>query len=88
MKTKMILVLAVAVMLMSGCRQYERRVYVLPEGKRYYFIPAGTTFKARIVRDGPVVDVVRTEDTWGVPAGYLAELQKEAGAKALELPVD
>ena len=49
----------------------------------YFLIPAGTPFKAVIIKNGPLEDVVRTSDSYNVEAGYLLKLQKEANARAL-----
>jgi hypothetical protein len=37
-----------------------------------------------VVKDGPVVEVRRTQPTWAIDAGYLVKLQEEANAKVLQ----
>ena len=49
----------------------------------YFLIPAGTPFKAMIIKNGPLEDVVRTSDSYNVEAGYLLKLQEEANARVL-----
>ncbi len=68
----------------AGCASLGRNTLILTDKETYYFIPAGTPFKARIVKDGPLVDVVRDRGSFNVDAGYLAELQEAANARALD----
>jgi hypothetical protein len=67
----------------NGCASFGRNTYILTETEQYYFIPPNTAFNAQLVKDGPVVEVKRTQPTWAVDAGYLAKLQEEANAKTL-----
>ena len=62
----------------------DRNINILTSDETYFLIPAGTPFKAIMVKDGPLVDVVRTSDSWNIEAGYLLKLQKDANAQALE----
>lgn len=68
----------------QGC--VRERLVVVPESKAVYLIPAGTPFRARVVKGGPLVEIVRDKDTWCMDAGRMLELSKEANREALELP--
>jgi len=72
--------------LLSGCAMFQRQPsYILSETEQYYFIPSNTPFKCRLVKDGPLVEVQRTQGTWAVDAGYLVKLTEQANARALNL---
>lgn len=68
----------------QGCASLGGHTNILTDDEVYFLIPAGTSFKAVIVKDGPLVDVVRTSDSWNVEAGYLLDLQKKANARMLD----
>jgi len=79
---KKILLIVVLGMFLSGCGSAKR--WVLTESEQYYFIPKGTEFNAVIIKGQAPVPIVRSQDTWAVDAGFLAELHEEANRKALE----
>lgn len=75
------------VVVFTGCAMFQRPPsYILTETESYYFIPPNTPFKARLVKDGPLVEVQRVQPTWAVDAGYLAKLQEAANAVTLVVP--
>ena len=76
-------ILCLLLSLTSGCASLGRNTNILTDDEVYFLIPAGTPFKAVIVRNGQLEDVVRTSDSYNVEAGYLLRLQKEANARAL-----
>ena len=80
----LVAILLAPLLLTSGCASFGKSTLILTDKETYYFIPPGTPFKARIVKDGPLVDVVRDKGSFNVDAGYLAELQESANAKALD----
>jgi len=84
MKKFLVLCLFVA-LLCSGCPE-TKGPEVLPEGDQLYIIPAGVQFKAKLSKDGPLQDVVRDRDTWGIDAGVLLRLQIEANRRATSSP--
>ena len=71
---------------MQGCAMFQRQPrYVLTESETYYFVPPNTPFKAQLVKDGPLVEVQRTQPSWLVDSGYLSKLQEAANAATLGL---
>jgi len=80
----LLVILCLLLISISGCASLGRNTYILTETESYYYIPPNTSFNAQLVKDGPVVEVKRTQPTWAVDAGYLAKLQEEANAQALK----
>lgn len=78
---KFLVLCLLLIALCSGCPWETRGPEVLPESDQLYIIPAGTPFKAKLSKDGPLQDVVRHSDTWGVDAGVLLRLQMEANRR-------
>ena len=76
--------LVLFVLIFAGCAMFQPKNYVLTETEQQYFIPADTPFSARLVKDGPIVEVRRTQPTWAVDAGQLATLQEQANACTLK----
>ena len=68
---------------LSGCASILHKNYILSETEMQYFIPANTPFHARLVKDGPIEEVRRTQDTWAVDAGRLAKLEEMANSCTL-----
>jgi len=75
--------LIATILVFVGCTA-SRPPTILAETDQYYFIPAGVEFTAVIIDGEAPQKVTRTKNTWAVDAGYLAELQEEANANALE----
>ena len=59
---------------------------IVTESRRHFFIPSGTPFKARVKKNGPLVDIVLEWDAWVTSAGYSLKLHKDANRAALGLP--
>ena len=70
--------------LFTGCASILHKNYVLTETESYYFIPADTPFKARLIKNGPIEEVRRTRDSWVVDSGYLVQLQEKANANTFK----
>ena len=83
-KLWLLAILLAPLLLTSGCASFGKSTVILTDKEAYYFIPAGTPFKARIVKDGPLVEVTRDRDSYNLDAGYLAELQETANARVLQ----
>ena len=83
MRKLLVISLLVSLMFIQGCASMGIRTNVLTDDEVYFLIPAGTPFKAVLIKGGPLEDVVRTSDSYNVEAGYLLKLQKEANARAL-----
>lgn len=76
-------ILFVLLCLVSGCSIFGRNTVILTTSERYDLIPAGTTYKAKLTKDGPVQNMVREKDAYVVDAGTLIELQEEANIEVL-----
>ena len=83
-KLWLLAILLAPLLLTSGCASFGKSTVILTDKETYYLIPAGTPFKARIVKDGPLVEVTRDRDSYNLDAGYLAELQETANARVLQ----
>ena len=69
---------------LSGCASVLHKNYVLTETESYYLVPANTSFKARLVKDGPIEEVRRTADSYAVDSGYLVKLQEMANVNTFK----
>lgn len=76
--------LLLSLLLLTGCTHFTPQTYVLTETEQQYLIPANTSFHARLSLNGPIVEVMRTVDTWAVDAGKLARLEEAANACTLK----
>ena len=74
---KQILLLLI-ILCLVGCKTTQPTV--LLETETYYLIPANTAFRAVVLDDGPVEDVIRNRDSYVVDAGLLIKLQEEANS--------
>lgn len=83
---KRALIVAMCLIILCGCIVSKKETVIVPESQKHFLIPAGTTFQARIKKNGPVVDVVLEWDAWVVSAGYMVQLHKDANREALGLP--
>jgi len=81
---KLFILTVFAIVFLSGCAYFQPKQYVLTETEQQYFIPADTSFHARLVKDGPIVEVRRTQPTWAIDAGNLAKLQEQANVCTLK----
>lgn len=77
------IILVVAVLFLSGCSSFDRRNIILSETEQYYFIPAGTPFRAVLVKGEEPIEVTRDRNTWAVDAGVFAKLQESANMNVL-----
>ena len=77
---KLIAMIALFMLILTGCSTFSPKNYILTESELKYFIPPDTAFNAVIVTGGPVVEVRRTQPTWAVDAGTLAKLEEQANA--------
>ena len=75
--------LILAVVCLGGCSTFNKQNIILSETEQYYFIPAGTPFKAVIVKGEEPIEVTRDKNTWAVDAGYLVKLQEKANENVL-----
>jgi len=71
------------VLIFTGCASFQPKSYVLTESEQKYFIPADTPFHARLVTNGPIVEVRRMQPSWVVDSGNLAKLEEQANACTL-----
>lgn len=85
-KMKQTLIMAICLVIMCGCILGRRETVVLRESQQYCFIPKDTPFKARLEKDGMLMDVTLSYDAYAVSAGYLFDLQKAANREALGIP--
>ncbi len=83
---KRLLVSMICLCLLCGCDSWRKKPVIVTESKRHFFIPAGTTFKARVKKNGPLVDIVLEWGAWVTSGGYMLELHKDARREALGLP--
>lgn len=83
---KKAIVVAMIAVLLGGCVLGGRSRPVMRESMQYALIPAGTTFSARLEKDGPMIDIVLDRDVMVVDMGYLIKLQKDANRNALGIP--
>jgi len=82
---RMIVMIAAVGMLVlaAGCNgQHD----VLLDSDVQYLIPAGTPFKAKETKDGPLIEFVKDTNMAVVHPGYLVKLQNEADAATLQPP--
>ena len=83
---KRAIAIALIAVLLGGCIFTRERVVVMRESMQYALIPAGTVFRARLEKDGDLIEMKLDRDVMVVDKGYLIKLQKDANRNALGIP--